>query len=46
MNDFKDFDSYIANAEPGAQPILNELRHIIKSAIPDVEEKMGGRTLL
>ena len=34
----KDVDSYIANSGQEARPILEELRKIIKSTIPKVEE--------
>lgn len=34
----KDVDSYIANAPSKARPILEELRGIIKSTIPEAEE--------
>ena len=34
----KDVDSYIANSEREARPKLEELRKIIKSTIPKVEE--------
>ena len=37
----KDVDSYIANSSREARPILKELRRIIKSTIPDVEEKIS-----
>mgnify|MGYP000166507821 CR=1 FL=1 len=35
----KDVDAYIASSGREARPILNELRKIIKSTIPKVEEK-------
>ena len=38
MSKPKDIDSYIANSNIKAQPILNELREIIKSTILEVEE--------
>ena len=34
----KDVDSYIANSGREARPILKEIREIIKSTIPKVEE--------
>jgi uncharacterized protein len=34
----KDVDSYIANSDKEARPILKEIRKIIKSTIPKVEE--------
>ena len=34
----KDVDSYIANSDREARPNLEELRKIIKSTIPEVEE--------
>jgi uncharacterized protein len=34
----KDVDSYIANSASEARPILEELRKIIKSTVPEVEE--------
>ena len=34
----KDVDSYIANSASEARPILEELRKVIKSTVPDVEE--------
>lgn len=37
----KDVDSYIASSGREARPILNELRKIIKSTIPNVEEKIS-----
>jgi uncharacterized protein len=40
MKKFKDVDSYIANIAPEARPALEELREIIKSTIPQVEEKI------
>ena len=38
MSKPKDVDSYIANSEREARPKLEELRKIIKSTIPKVEE--------
>lgn len=40
MNNYnaKDVDSYIANSGKEARPILEEIRKIIKSAIPRAEE--------
>jgi uncharacterized protein YdhG (YjbR/CyaY superfamily) len=38
MKKFKDVDSYIANSDEGARPILEELRRVIKSTIPKAEE--------
>jgi uncharacterized protein YdhG (YjbR/CyaY superfamily) len=40
MKDYKDVEAYIAAAAPEARPILEELREIIKSAVPKVEEKI------
>lgn len=37
----KDVESYIAASEIKAQPHLKELRKIIKSAIPKIEEKIS-----
>lgn len=37
----KDVDSYIASAPIEARPHLKELREIIKSTIPSVEEKIS-----
>ncbi len=37
----KDVDGYIAGAAPEARPTLKELRKLITSAIPDVEEKIS-----
>lgn len=34
-------DEFIANAIAEAQPILEELRKMIKSSFPDIEEKIG-----
>ena len=34
----KDVDSYIANSDREARPILKEIRKIIKSTIPEAEE--------
>ena len=34
----KDVDSYIASADTAARPILEELRGLIKSSVPKVEE--------
>ncbi len=34
----KDVDSYIANSGSKARPILEEIRKIVKSAVPKVEE--------
>ncbi len=34
----KDVDSFIANAQTEARPILEELREIIKSTIPEADE--------
>jgi uncharacterized protein len=39
----KDVDSYIANSDEQARPIMEELRKIIKSTIPDVEESISWR---
>jgi uncharacterized protein YdhG (YjbR/CyaY superfamily) len=38
MSKRKDVDSYIANSDREARPKLEELREIIKSTIPNVEE--------
>lgn len=40
MKKYADVDSYIADAEPGARPILEELREIVISVIPNAEEKI------
>ena len=37
----KDVDSYIANSDRETRPILEELRKIIKTTIPNVEEKIN-----
>ncbi len=37
----KDVDSFIANSSREARPILKELRRIITSTIPNVEEKIS-----
>ena len=37
----KDVDSYIANSGKEARPKLKELRKIIKSTIPEVEERIS-----
>jgi len=37
----KDVDSYIANSATEAQPILKELRELIKSTIPEAEESIS-----
>lgn len=34
----EDVDSYIASSEPESRPTMNELRKLIKSTIPKVEE--------
>ena len=34
----KDIDSYIAGANPEARPTLEELRKVIKAAVPEAEE--------
>lgn len=43
MTDTKpqDVDSYIAAASAEAQPVLRQLREVIKSAVPDAEEKIS-----
>lgn len=41
MNKPKDVDSYIANSPSGVQPILEELREIITSTIPEAEESIS-----
>ncbi len=38
MSKPKDVDSYIANSDKEARPVLEELRRIIKSTIPKAEE--------
>jgi uncharacterized protein YdhG (YjbR/CyaY superfamily) len=40
MRNYKaaDVDEYIASAEPEARPVLEELRKIIKSSVPDANE--------
>jgi uncharacterized protein YdhG (YjbR/CyaY superfamily) len=38
MSKPKDVDSYIANSDREARPILEEIREIIKSTIPEAEE--------
>ena len=38
MTVLKDVDSYIANSGSKVQPILKEIRKIIKSAVPKAEE--------
>ena len=38
MSKLNDVDSYIANADKEARPTLEELREIIKSAVPEAEE--------
>lgn len=40
MKNYADVDAYIADAEPEARPILEELRDIANSTIPNVEEKI------
>ena len=37
----KDVDSYISNSSKEARPILEELRKIIKSAVPKAEESIN-----
>ena len=37
----KDVDAYIATAPPEARPILEELRNIVLTTIPKVEEKIS-----
>ena len=37
----EDVDSYIANADPDARPILEELRTIVRSAVPRAEESIS-----
>jgi uncharacterized protein YdhG (YjbR/CyaY superfamily) len=41
MSKPKDVDSYIAGSAIEARPILEELRKVIKSTIPNVEEKIS-----
>src|ERR1700742_2656646 len=36
----KEVDTYIAKAQPFAQPILTHIRKLIHTACPDVEEKI------
>lgn len=38
MSKPKDVDSFIANAQPEARPILEKLREIINSTIPEADE--------
>ncbi|MFX0177517.1 MAG: iron chaperone, partial [Candidatus Hodarchaeota archaeon] len=40
MSKPKDVDSYIANSSREARPILKEIREIIKSTIPNAEERI------
>ncbi len=40
MKKFKDVDTYIANADEIARPKLEELRKLVKSTIPQAEEKI------
>jgi len=37
----KDVDSYIAAAPKAAQPLLNQLREVIKTAAPQAKEKIS-----
>ena len=37
----QDVDAYIAAADPDARPILRELRELIRSTVPGVEERIG-----
>jgi uncharacterized protein YdhG (YjbR/CyaY superfamily) len=37
----KDVDSYIATAPKAAQPLLNQLREVIKTAAPQAKEKIS-----
>jgi len=37
----EDVDSYIAEADARARPVLEELRELIRSTVPGVEEGMG-----
>ena len=37
----QDVDSYIAGATEDARPILEELRGVFRSVVPDVEEKIS-----
>jgi len=37
----QDVDAYIASAAPEARPILEELRNVVLSTIPKVEEKIS-----
>jgi len=41
MNPAKDVDAYIAGAATEARPILNELRRVIKSTLPDADESIS-----
>lgn len=41
MSKPKDVDSYIANASNEARPTLEELREMIKSAVPEAEEMIS-----
>lgn len=41
MEKIIDVDLYIKNASPESQPILKELREIIKSTIPEATEEIG-----
>ncbi len=41
MTEQKDVDSYIAKSGDKARPILEEIRKIIKSAVPKTEEQIN-----
>lgn len=41
MEKIIDVDLYIKNASPESQPILKELRELIKSTIPEATEEIG-----
>ena len=40
-NMFKTIDEYIENQDPAVQPLLQQVRRIIRDAIPDAEERMS-----
>lgn len=39
----KDVNEYISNADEKAQPIMEELREIIKSTVPEAEERIAWK---
>lgn len=39
----KDVNEYIANADEKARPIMEELREIIKSTVPEAEERIAWK---